>query len=225
MNWNEIVMEPVKTVLGGAAGFVVTLVKILLILAVGWFVAKGLQKALTRVLKLARLDVAADRSGITNVLSKGEIKYTLSELIGVLCYWLVMLIVFVAAINALNLPIAADLLNRIVLYIPKVIAAIFILVLGMFAAALVGTIVTTTATNAGVFQAKFLGKLTQVVIMVFAIAIGLEQLNIGTTVVNFILPIILGAVGLAIAIAFGLGCKDIAGKFIADCIEKIKTKK
>jgi len=225
MDWNLVVMEPIRTILTKASSFVGLLIAVIVILAVGWIVAKAVQKFLVRFLKLARMDVVADKAGVTTVLARGEIKYTLSELIGVLVYWLIMLIVFVAAINALNLTIAAELLDRIVSYIPNVVASIFILVLGMFISTLVSTFVSTTATNAGVPQAKLLGKVAQVVIIVVAIAMTLEQLKIASTVINLVIWIIMGAIGLASAIAFGLGCKDIAGKAVKDTVEKLVPKK
>ncbi len=225
MDWNAVVMEPVRAILTRAGSFVSILVAVILILAVGWIVARAVQKFLVRFLKLARLDVVADKAGVTTVLARGEIKYTLSELIGVLVYWLIMLIVFVAAINALNLTIAAELLDKIVAYMPNVVAGIFILVLGMFAATLLSTFVTTTTTNAGVPQARLLGRITQVVIIVVAIAMTLEQLKIASTVINLVIWIVMGAIGLACAIAFGLGCKDIAGKAVKEAVDKLKPQK
>ena len=218
MDWNAVVMEPVRAILTRAGSFVSILVAVILILAVGWIVARAVQKFLVRFLKLARLDVVADKAGVTTVLARGEIKYTLSVLIGVLVYWLIMLIVFVAAINALNLTIAAELLDKIVAYMPNVVAGIFILVLGMFAATLLSTFVTTTTTNAGVPQARLLGRITQVVMT-------LEQLKIASTVINLVIWIVMGAIGLACAIAFGLGCKDIAGKAVKEAVDKLKPQK
>jgi putative Mn2+ efflux pump MntP len=134
------------------------------------------------------------------------------------------LVTFVVAINAIGLTVAADLLNRIVLYIPNVIAAVFILILGMFVATILKNIVRTAANNAGLAQSNLLGKAIEIVIMVFAIAIALEQLNIGAKIIELTISIILGAIGLGLALAFGLGCKDIAGKSLAEFIDKLKKK-
>jgi fumarate reductase subunit D len=128
------------------------------------------------------------------------------------------------AINAIGLTIAADLLNKVVLYIPNVIAAIFILILGMFAATILKNIVLTASNNAGLSQGKILGKAVELVIIVFAIFVGLEQLNIGIRITELTLGIALGTIGLALALAFGLGCKDIAGKFMDDFLDKLKKK-
>ncbi len=224
MDWKTIVVEPVKVMLIRAGAFVPTLVGVLIILIVGWIIANIVKSIITKVLKIAQLDTAGEKSGFSDLLRKGGIRYTISELIGVLGYWLVMLLVFISALNAFGMTVAAELLDKVLLYIPNVIASIFILVLGLFFAGLMGTIVRTAATNAGIGQARLLGQLVQVIIGIFAVAVALEQLKIGTTTIALALNILIASIGLAFAIAFGLGAKDAAGKIISDFIEKLKAK-
>ena len=225
MNWSSVLMEPVRTMLAQIGNFVSSLILVVLILLIGWIISSSLKNIIVRVLKLMKLDELADRVKVGEFLTKGGIKYTLCELVGIICYWLMILITFVVAINAVGLTVAADLLNRIVLYIPNIIISIFILILGMFVSSFLGSIVQTAATNAGIGQSKFLGKLVEAVVIIFVIAMALEQLNIGKSIVGLAVNIILASFGLAIALSFGLGCKEIAGKFVAETIEKIKTKK
>ncbi|MCX5656924.1 MAG: hypothetical protein NTZ48_01615 [Candidatus Omnitrophica bacterium] len=224
MNWQIILIDPFKEMLTRFFGFLPTLFKVLVILVIGWMVAKLLQRIITRGLKLLRLDVLSEKAGIHRFLARGEIKYTLSELLGTLVYWFMLLAVVITAINALGLTVAADLFGKVLLYIPKVIASIFILVLGMFFATFINSTVRTAATNAGIAQSSALGQVAQISIVVFSIAIAAEQLSIGTRIVTSAFNIILGAIGLAIALAFGLGCKEMAAKFLHDWIEKTKSK-
>ena len=156
------------------------------------------------------------------MLEKGGITLSLSELIGVICYWLMLLVTFMVAINAVGLTIAADLLNKLVLYIPNVIAAIFILIVGMFVATVLKNIVATAANNAGLSQSKLFAKIVEVIVLVFAILVALEQLNIGIRITELTIGIILGTIGLGCALAFGLGCKDIAARYVNDFLNKIK---
>ncbi len=224
MDWNAVVMVPVKEVLARLAGFLPTLLGVLVILIVGWIIAGMLKGVVVKVLKLIQLDTASEKSGLGDILRRGGIRQTLSELIGVLIYWLVILLVFMTSLNALGMTVAASLLDKVILYIPNVIAAIFILSLGIFFSSMVGTIVRTASSNAGIAQAKFLGQLTQTVIMIFAAVITLEQLNIASSILNFAINIILASLGLALAIAVGLGSKDMAGKMIQDLVNKVKSK-
>ena len=222
MNWNIVIMDSVREMLTRVWLFIPRLIVVLMILIVGWLIAKLIETVIVRVLKLIRLDTLSEKSGASNVLAKGGIKYTLSELLGVLVYWVIILIVIITTLNSLQWTVAAELLNKIVAYIPNVIAAIFILVIGMFVSTMLAGIVRTAAGNAGIKQARLLGQITQVVVIGFAIVVSLEQLNIGRIIIASAVQIILAAIGLGMAIAFGLGCKEIAGKYMADTLNKLK---
>ncbi len=224
-NWQVVLLEPAKTILSQISQFLVNVLLVVIILIIGWIIAKIIKTLVTKLLRAIKLDQLSDRIDLDNILAKGGISYSLSELIGVICYWLALLITFVVAINAIGLTVAADLLNRIVLYVPNIIAAVFILILGMFVATLLSSIVKTAANNAGVSQAKLLGKVVEVVVIIFAVAITLEQLGIAAKVIELTISIILASLGLSVALAFGLGCRDLAAKFISDLIENLKSKK
>jgi hypothetical protein len=221
-SWQVVLLEPARTVLSQIGQFLVSILLVLVILIFGWIIALIIKQIVTKALRAVKLDMLSDRIELDALLEKGGITLSLSEIIGVICYWLVLLVTFMVAINAVGLTIAADLLNKIVLYIPNVIAAIFILIVGMFIATLLKNIVTTAANNAGVAQAKVLSKVVEVVIMVFAILVALEQLNIGIRITELTVGIILGSIGLGCALAFGLGCKDIAGRYMNEAIDKLK---
>jgi len=180
------------------------------------------------VLKAIKLDKLADKIELDTILSKGGITYSLSELLGVICYWLALLVTFMVAFNAVGLSMAADLLNQIILYVPNIIAAIFVIIVGLFVSILLGNVVNTATINAGVSQAGLLNKIVRVIVMVFVLAIALEQLNIGAktieSTISIVLATILGSIGLGIAIAFGFGCRDIAARIAEDLFNKMKKR-
>jgi len=219
-------VEPAKTVIAQISQFFVNILLVLAILLVGWLIARIIKFLVTKLLKSIKLvDDLSERIGLDDLLSKGGIPYTLSELIGIVFYWLALLITFVMAINAIGLTVANDLLNRMVLYIPNIIAAVFILILGMFVATMLRNIIQTAATNAGLSQAKFLAKLVEVIVVVFAALVTFEQLGIAPRLIELIVSIVLASVGLAFGLAFGFGCQDIAKKTLNDIVDKLKTKK
>ena len=218
-------MEPAQAMWTRVMSFLPTLVSVILILIIGWMLAALVQKVITRFLKLARLDSVSEKIGIANILTKGDINYTLSEIIGVLMYWLIMLVVILAAVNTLQLTVAAELLNQVILYIPSVIASVFILVLGIFFSNVVATTVRTTAANAGVTQARTLGQFTQVIIVAFTIIQSLHQLKIDTSLIELLIKAVLAALALGAGIAIGLGCKDIAGRHVGQLIDSFKPRK
>lgn len=223
-SWQVVLLEPARTVLVQIGQFLINVLLVLIILIIGWLISKLIKTVVTRVLRASRVDALSEWIELDDILAKGGISYSLSELLGVVCYWLSILVTFVVAINAIGLTIAADLLNTVILYIPNIIAAVFILVLGMFVSTLLKNIVRTAAINAGITQVNLLSKIIEVIVIVLAVAIALEQLKIGAEIIKLTVTVVLGSLGLAIALAFGLGCKEIAGRSIADLIEKIKKK-
>jgi hypothetical protein len=223
-SWQEVLLEPARSVLAQIGQFVVNILLVIIILIIGWVISRLIKVLVTKGLRIVKLDELSDRIELETILEKGGIGYSLSELIGIVCYWLGILVTFMVAINAVGLTIAADLLNKILLYVPNVIAAIFILILGMFVATILKNIVVTAANNSGVAQGKLLGKVAEVVVMAFAVFIGLEQLGIGIRITQLTISIVLGSIGFGLALAFGLGCKDIVGKMVGDFLDKLKKK-
>jgi len=223
MEWlTFVVVDPVKAMLIKVWSYVPVLAGAIVILVIGWLVAKFIEALVVRVLKAIRLDTASDKAGISNVLAQGDIKLTLSEVLGAIIYWIIILVVIATALGAMNLTVAAELMARLVEYVPNILAAVFILIVGTFLANFISSIVRTAASNAGINKAKLMAKITNTVIIVFAVIIAVEQLKIATTVIVLAVNIILISLGLGIALAFGLGCKDIAGKAVQDIINSLK---
>lgn len=223
-NWFLILLEPARTVLSELGQFLVNMLLVIVVLIIGWVVAKLVKTLVTKALYTLKLDELAERIDLDSILAKGGLKYSLSELVGIVGYWLTLLVTLVIAVNAVGLTMAADLLNQVILYVPNIIAAIFILILGMFIATLLSNIIKTAASNAGVYQAKLLGKITELVVVVFAIAIALQQLGIAGRIIELTITVVLASIGLALALAFGLGCRDLAEKYISELADKLKNK-
>jgi len=223
-SWQVVLLEPARLVLGQISQFVINALLVIVILIIGWLLSKLVRSVVSKALKIAKINEISQRIELDKLLSKGGITYPVSELVGTICYWLGILITFMVAVNSIGLTVAADLLNKIVLYIPNVIAALFILILGMFVSTLLKNIVQTAVGNAGLGQGKILAQVVETIVISFAVVIGLEQLQIGIQITQMTISIILGSLGLGLALAFGLGCKEIAGKYVAELVERLKKK-
>jgi hypothetical protein len=219
---NVVVVDPVKAMSVKIWSYIPAIAGAIVILVVGWLIAKVIEAVVARILKAIKLDAASEKAGIANVLAQGDIRLTLSELVGAIVYWLVILIVIATTLDALNLKIASELLTRVVGYVPNILGAVFILILGAFIANFVGAIVRTAGNNAGIKNTKMLSQIAQSILIIFAVIIAIEQLQIATTLIVLSVNIILVSMGLGAAIAFGLGCKDIAGKAMQDMINSMK---
>ena len=224
MNWMvQAATEAVKEVFTRVGSSLWTVLGAVVILFVGWIIAGWLQRLLVQFLKAVRLDDLAETIRINEVLEKGEIRNSLSELLGIFLYWLFILATLLAAFNVLGLTLAAELLEKILAYVPNVIAGIIVLVMGLFFAALVGGIVQTGAANAGIGQAKGLGQIARVVVVIFSVAVALEKF-FSSVIIQTTFSIVVAAIAFGIALAFGLGCKDIAGKYVGDFLDKLRRR-
>ena len=203
--------------------FLPELIGAIIIFVVGWIIARLVKLAVEKLLKLVRFDTATEKTGVRGFLKKGEIVKAPSEIVGSLVYWFIMILVIIASFDALGLPIVSDLLNTIFLYIPNVVAAIIVLVLGFLLGNLLAAVIRTAASNAGLKNAEGLGKLSLYAIVFFSAAIALIQLGIGEEIVVSAFGIGFGAAALAMAIAFGLGGREVAAEYLKQWLEKKKS--
>jgi small-conductance mechanosensitive channel len=204
------------------AAFLPQLMAAIVLLFVGWLVAKLVRAGMVKLLHALQFDKLSERSGIEAFLKQGQLEVSLSGLLAGLMYWLIILIVIVTVSNSLGLHIVAELFNRIVLYIPNIIVAIFVLVLGAILARFINRLIFAYLNNIGVQGALTISTLSEYATLIFVFFVALEQLNIGRELLTAAFIIGFGAVGLAFALAFGLGGRDWAAGVIARMTQKRK---
>ena len=202
--------------------FLPDLIGAIIIFVGGWLLAKLLRLLIVKFLRLIRIDSLSEKTGVKGFLEKGNIQKTLSQIVGMLVYWFFMILVLIASLDALGLVIVSDMLDSIFLYIPNVVAAIIVLILGLLFGNLLAAAVKTAAGNAGLLIGDTLGKISLYAIVFFAGSIALLQLGIGEAVVAAAFIILFGATALALALAFGLGGKDAAAELLKAWMEKKK---
>ena len=203
--------------------FLPELIGAIIIFVVGLIIARLLKAGAMKLLKLVRFDSAGEKTGVKGFLEKGNITTTPSEIVGSLIYWFIMILVIIASFDALGLPIVSDLLNKVFIYIPNVVAAVIILTLGLLFGNLISAVVHTAASNAGLTTAEGLGKAALYAIIIFSGAVALIQLGIGEEIVASAFKIIFGCTALALALAFGLGGKEMAADYLKKWLEEKKT--
>jgi hypothetical protein len=157
--------------------------------------------------------------GITGALELGGIKQSSSEILGLIVFWFLFLIVIVATLENLGLTVATETLTAIFLYIPKVVAAVVILILGLYFANFLQTVTRTSFVNAGLSQADSIAQIIYYAAVVFIIAAILQVLDIAAEIVMWAFVLIFGSICLAMAIALGLGGKDVAARHLEKWLE------
>lgn len=203
------------------AAFLPNMIGAILILIVGWLIAKLLRLTSVRLLKLIRLDVVTEKARIDRFLKDGGSNKTAIDIIGDIIYWLIMLIVVLAGLNTLGLTVASELFNQIILFIPNVIVAVIALIFGIFLAGFIAQVVSTYLNNIGVSNARVVGAIAKYAIILFVVSLSLTQLNIGDELVANAFLLLFGAACLALGLSFGLGGKEWA----AGVIHKISLQK
>ena len=201
----DMLLEPIRMFLAQIGAFLPRLALSVAVLLAGWLVARMARFAVVKGLRAINFNVLTERAGTDGFLQQGGIRSDTTEIFGALVYWLVLLATLVIAFNSLGLTNITDLLGQLVLFVPKLIVALLILVFGAYFARFVSNAVFLYCKNAGLPDADLLGKIAQYAIVTFVVLIALEQVNIGGAIVHHSFLIILGGIVLALALAFGLG--------------------
>lgn len=186
----------------------------LLLLVAGWLVARLVRRLAIRALRVLKVDEMAERAGLDDFLVQGGVRYTTVTLIAGTLYWLILLGVFIALLDALGVRAAGDLFGRLVQFVPNVMLAVGILVFGSLLSRVVGGVVTSYLSNVGSTAAEPVGALARYAMLVFVLFMAAEQVAIGSAVLVSAFQIAFAAVCLAAALAFGLGGREWAARVI-----------
>jgi hypothetical protein len=198
--------------------FVPNLIAFLVILVVGYFVAKLLKGVATKGLQKLGLDRALHESDAGQYVERLSPGASPSKGVGRLVFWLAFLFVLTAAIGALQIPAVTAFMNQVLAYLPNVIAAVVIFVI---AAALAGAAGAAAIKLMGdTPTGKLVGAVVPTLVMVIGVFMVLNQLKIAEDIVTITFLVLLGSIGLGMALAFGLGGRGIAARLLEDAYQK-----
>lgn len=202
------------------AGFVPQLLAAMVLLFIGWILANLARTGMVKLLDILRFNSLAEKTGIEAFLKQGHLDISLGRIIANLVYWVIIFVVVVTVANSLGLHMVAQLFNKVVLYIPNLIVAILVLVFGMLVARFINRLVFAYLNNIGVQGSLTISTLAEYAVIIFVVFVALEQLDIGTTLLTAAFQIGFGAIGLAFALAFGLGGREWAAGMIKRMTER-----
>jgi len=210
----NLALEPLRAFLMQLGVFIPKLILAIIIIIAGWLLAKFLKLLVIKGLQVINFHVLTEKAGIDGFLQQGGIKTGMSGILGVLIYWLVILVTLVIAFNGLGLTYVTDLVSRVVMFIPKVIVAVLILAVGMYFARFIAQTVSAYCKNVGLEDADLLGRISQYAIMTFVVLIALDQVNVVTDIIRQSFLILLAGLVLALALAFGIGGQKTAAELL-----------
>ncbi len=197
-------LGPLQNALSTFLSYIPQLIGAIVILIIGYIVAKVLQAVVGRVLQAVGFDGWMEKGGIKQFFDRAETNQTPHSILGKLVFWFVFIIALTMAADALGIPQVSAVLGQLIAYIPNIIAAILILILAALLANFVSGVVRG-ATGSGL-----LASVARYAIIVYAAFAALTQLGIAVQLTANTFLILLGAVALAAALAFGIGGREVA---------------
>ena len=201
----DVMLEPVRAFLIQVGVFVPRLAVALVVLLIGFLIAKAARFAVQKALKAINFHILTQRAGLDGFLQQGGTHIDTIGVIGLLSYWVVILAALIVAFNGLGLTHVTDLLSRVMLFVPKVIVALLVLAFGSYFARFISNAVLTYCAGVGIQDADALGRLARYAIMAFVVMIALDSIDVGGSIVREAFLLLLGGLVLALALAFGLG--------------------
>ena len=195
----------------------------LVIVFAGYLLAKLLERLVDRGLRKIGLNSMLARGGILEAVERSGSHVNPTRVIGNLVFWLVMFAVILVAANALGLESLASVFGELVSYVPSVIAAIVIILVGIVLGQFVGGLIGASA--GALHGGRALARVGSGGIILLAVFMALQELGIATEIVSTAFAILFGAIALAIALAFGLGSRDLAGEITREWYERYKAER
>ena len=196
----------------------------IILLVSAFLIATLLRLIATKAINLFRLSRLFDRTGVTEFLRKGEVKLTPAQLTGSIIYWLVLIAAFLKAAQILDMTTVIQFRKNIGANLPSFLSGGFVLAVGLILVNFIAGFVRTVSRNEGSPYANLWSRITKWVGTIIVIAIALEQANVRGSVLAIILQVIIAALAFGTALAFGLGCKDIARNAMEKFINYLKER-
>ena len=210
-----IMLQPGGATLAQVGGYLPKLGMLILILVIGSLAAVGIAALVARILKLIKLETGCKKIKIPEILKKGGIGLSLSELVTEIAFFLMIVVTLITALEYYGVG-TAGLTGQVLTYIPQVVAAVFVLILGILLSLLISGIIKLAGGNMKIAQSETLGNIARYAIIVVAGLIALKELGAGAILTDRSKDIILGGIVLALA----LGVKEKAGDLLSKIFKK-----
>jgi len=207
--WNQIV------------NILLNLGAIIIILVAGWLIAGILGGFAKRILRIINIDSLLMSFSMKERMEKSGMKISLAEIGGEFVKWAIILLALIAATESVGLTQVAQFLNQILSYVPNIIVAVIILVIGMLIADFAYRVAKSSLHIAGLASPELIGSAVRWVVIIFAVLMALDQLGLRLEFIKIFLMGVVAMFALAGGIAFGLGGKDLA----KEMLEKMRAGK
>lgn len=219
--WTQVLQYSFQTIWVEFISILPQIVVALLVLIIGWIIAGALKSVVQSIFATLHVDKALDAAGVDTLTQKAGYQLNSGAFVGTLVKWFVIIVFFVAALDILNLQQATAFLSEIVLgYLPQVIVAVLILFGGLILASFAEKMVVAGVKASSLGSPELLGRFSYYAIVLFTLLAALNQLSIAPELVQMLFAGMVFGLALAFGLAFGLGGRDAAGRYLADITGK-----
>ena len=205
----------VENIVRGVTDFIPRTLMAVTIVALGWVVAKIIQKMLRLFLTRIHFDNALQRLGIDQSFKRIGVRSAPTVWVPRIIYYLILVFMLRMAAQAIGLVEVAEAINTALSFVPNIVAGLIIVLLGSTIGQFAGKAVESTAGDSGIEYSSVLGRLTYTLIFFVVTIMAISQLRINMEIVNSVVLIIFSGLGLAFALSFGLGTRDLTRNIIA----------
>ena len=219
-DWGDAVMVSATEAMQNLLGFLPALIGAILILIIGWIIAGVIAGLIEKGLQAVGFEKAAQSTGIAGFIENAGTGWTASKVVAEIVKWFIRLIAIQAAASILGLDQISQVINAILLWLPNLVVAIVIIVIGALIANFVAGIVRGSAAEMGFSTPNLLANITRYAIIGFAAVAAFNQLGIAPTVVNTLFIGLVATLVLAFGLAFGLGGQQTAAQITQGWYEK-----
>ena len=214
---NDWTTALVASVAGAMAIFLAAVPKVIgfvLIVLIGWFIASAIASVVATLLRTVKFNDLAQKAGVTAFVRNMGVHTDASGLLANTAKWFVRLIVLGVAFDALGLPAVSQVLQQFLLWIPNLVVAMVVLVIGGLLASAAHGIVRGATAQAGMSNPDLLANVARFAVWAFAVVVAVNQVGVATTLVNTLFMGLVGALALALGLAFGLGGRETAAEIV-----------
>ena len=221
-DWSLITTQALQKLWEGFIKFIPQLIGALIVFIIGWFISVWIGKFVAEILKRLKVDKIFEKTKWEQAFEKAELKLEVSEFIGAIVKWVLIIVFLLAAVEILGLGQFAGFLKSIVAWLPNVIVAAAIFVVAVIIADFSEKLIKAIVGKMEVGYARFVGSIVKWAIWIFALLAILSQLGVAKDTINILISGFVALIVLSSAIAFGLGGKDVAREILEDLRRKIK---
>jgi hypothetical protein len=213
--WLEGLTEALTASVGQIVAFLPTVILAVMLLGLGFVLAKVIALVITRLLQLMGFDRLLSRTAMQTLLERSGTKQKTSEILGMIGFWTIFLVFLIKASDTLQLTMVSDALTSIAYYIPKVGIAVLVLILGLIAANFVRELITMTCSSAGITHGTMVAQAVYVAVVLLIVVTAIDALGINTDLLNYTIIILLAGLIGGAALSFGLGSRAAVANLIA----------